>query len=122
MYRGKELLNELADPVLGSQPHHKRLHRRVIAILVATVTLDVFATAVIYGFHGVQRSWSLKALGNAAVWSTSQLLAGGSSLTAKSWQAHVFEVALELWAITAVAALAASVTVFLHQSDRLRGG
>lgn len=120
VYRARELLNELADPVRGSQPHHKRLHRRVIAILVATLVLDVFASALIYLFHGIENSRSLNALANAAVWSSSQLLAGGSSLSVTSWLAHVLEVALELWAITAVAALAASVTVFLHHSDTLR--
>jgi hypothetical protein len=117
MYSLRDLARELVDPVRGDKPHHERLHRRVLAILTATLCLEVAATLLMFSFHGLEKSRSLDELGDAAVWSASQLLAGGSSLSTSSFIGHVLEVVLELWALTFVAALAASVAAFLQQND-----
>jgi hypothetical protein len=117
MYQTRELLAEIAEPVRGAHPHHKRLHRRVAAIAAATACLDVIATLLMYLFHGLEPSRTPDELGRAAVWTASQLLTGGSSLSTGSVMGHVLEVVLELWAITVVAALAGSVATFFQQHD-----
>src|SRR5207249_2124939 len=117
MYRPAELLVELVDPFVGHEPHHRRLHRRVAAISVTVAVIDLGVTVAMWAAHGLECVRTISALGDAFVWTTSQLLAGGSSLTATSALAHALEIVLEVFAVTLVAALAASVAAFFLQKD-----
>jgi ABC-type phosphate/phosphonate transport system permease subunit len=79
--------------------------------------LGLLVTWTMWAFHGLEKSRSVEELFECAVWTASQLLTGGSSLQSGSALGHALEVILELWAITVVAALAASVAAFLMQKD-----
>ena len=49
------------------------------------------------------------------VWTASQLLTGGSSLSPSSAETHVVGVVLQVWAVFAIAALAGSFGAFFHR-------
>jgi len=109
---------EIKDPFTTEDTfHHRRLHARVFGILITTLILGFFVTWTMWAFHGLEKSRSMEELLECAVWTASQLLTGGSSLQTGSALGHALEVLLELWAITVVAALAASVAAFLMQKD-----
>jgi hypothetical protein len=109
---------EVKDPFTRRETfHHRRLHARVVGIVVTTLMLGFLVTCTMWAFHGLERSRSVEELLECGVWTASQLLTGGSSLQTGSALGHALEVLLELWAITVVAALAASVAAFLMQRD-----
>jgi len=109
---------EIKDPFTRRETfHHRRLHARVVGVGMATLMVGFFATWTMWAFHGLEKSRSMEELLECAVWTASQLLTGGSSVQTGSALGHALEVLLELWAITVVAALAASVAAFLMQKD-----
>jgi hypothetical protein len=119
--KARAVRDELLDPFVGTDDHHCRLRLRILAILCVVAAVDVAVTGAVWIAGGLGEGRSVTALGHALVWTTSQLLTGGSSLSAKTGLSHALEVLLELLAVTAVASLAASVTAFLQQKDSASG-
>jgi hypothetical protein len=114
---------ELVDLAHGEEPHHRRLRHRLFVIFCALVFVDLVSTVFLWLIHGLMgdKRANLAALWHSFVWTTSQLLTGGSSLSAQREGAHVLEMALELLAVTAVAALAGSTAAFFLQKDAASG-
>jgi hypothetical protein len=54
-------------------------------------------------------------LGTSFIWTTSELLTGGTSVAPGRFWPHYVELVLELWAITAIATLAGSFGSFFQR-------
>jgi succinate dehydrogenase hydrophobic anchor subunit len=89
---------------------HRHLRGRLTALALAIVSLYVVIGAIIWlvGDEGLA-GW------RAFAWTASQLLTGGSSLTAASPAAHALEGVLQIWAVFVIAALAGSFGAFFHR-------
>lgn len=100
--------NEFRDLFLGKEERHRRLHGRLLAILVLSLILDLaIATALFFVDNkgGVYHNF-----GKAFIYTTEQLVTGGSSfpISTTSWWAHGIEVFLDIYMVTVVAAVAGS--------------
>jgi hypothetical protein len=99
----------------GDEERHRRLHGRLLAILVVSLMLDAVVALCLFSLdtfseHGPNSRW--KALG----WTSSQMLVGGSSFTAQSIPGHIVEVALQVYGITVIAAIAGSFASYFLSS------
>jgi hypothetical protein len=101
----------------NSSDSHKRLHARVLLLLMFTLLVDLLAAALI---SKIVKEDNLTTFWTAFIWASSQLLAGGSSLTAMKTGGHWMEVVLEFFDITVVAALAGSFAAFFHERGAAR--
>jgi 3-isopropylmalate dehydratase small subunit len=86
-------------------------------LLLLTGLIDLLLAA----FANALNEEDLSSFWRAFAWTTSQLLAGGSSFGVKSSWGHFLEIVLQLWGITVVAALAGSFAAFFHRRSIERG-
>lgn len=112
----KDMVAEWQSSVVfrGRGPSHRRLHARVLLLLLLTLVVDVLAAllvALVIGEKDLNPPWK------AFVWASSQLLAGGSSLAVTETGGHWVEVVLQFFDITVVAALAGSFAAFFHERE-----
>jgi hypothetical protein len=87
---------------------HHELRGRLLALVLITFILDALAAILMIwlGNHSFRRS---------AVWSTSLLVTGGAALDTGGQRHYRLALALELWAVTAVGAIAGSFGAFFHR-------
>jgi hypothetical protein len=114
LLRKRRFLAELCERLRLDS--HRELRARIRALLVLTVAVDVVAMFLADALNEKQ----LPTRWLAFVWSTSQLLAGGSSLQVSSGRGHFLEIGLQLWGAMAVAALAGSFAAFFHRRSMER--
>jgi hypothetical protein len=100
--------NEFRDLFLGKEERHRRLHGRLLAVLGLSFILDFVVATVLFFVDdkgGVYHNF-----GKALVYTTEQLVTGGSSfpISITSWWAHGLEVFLDIYMVTVVAAVAGS--------------
>jgi hypothetical protein len=88
---------------------HRELGGRFLAIATVSLLLDVAVTTLIW------RTQATGDLRHAFVWTSSELLTGGSGVETHGFWPHYVELTLQGWAITAIAALAGSFGAFFHQ-------
>ena len=106
---------ELRGVLFGDEERHRRLHGRLLAILGVSLVLDAVVALCLFRFDtfsddGHRSLW--KALG----WTSSQMLVGGSSFTAQSIPGHLVEVALQVYGVTVIAAIAGSFASYFLSS------
>ena len=100
----------------GHTRTHALLRSRLTALFLATVILDAVATLLIFLFERHADGTEITNLGDAAFWTTTQLLTVSSQLPNPiSPPARVLDVFLQFWAISAVAILAGSFGAFFHR-------
>ena len=111
--------------VRGDSLTHRFLRARLTLLLVATLVLDAVATVVMYLLEHDKPDSGFHDFGGALFWVSAQLTTVSSQMpNPVTGAGQVLDILLEIWAITVVAALAASLTAFLHARhiERLAGG
>src|SRR3954470_7446497 len=91
--------------LFGRSPMHRRFHGRVVVLFGISVVIFLVATATV---RVVDEDLESKPLTEALAWTASQMVSAGSSVTIGSPWAHLIEVFLQIYSITAIAALAGS--------------
>jgi hypothetical protein len=85
-------------------------------IVIATVLLDAVASVLILLFERHAPGTAITSLGDSVFWTSTQLLTVSSQLPNPiSTPARVFDVFLQAYAISIVAALAGSFGAFFHR-------
>jgi hypothetical protein len=98
--------------------HHRRLLSRLALILIATITIDAVAAGAMYGFEHSAQGSDVTTLGQAAFFTTAQLLTVSSSLrNPVTPGGRVVDLVIELWAVVAVAGSAGAMASFFRSSD-----
>ena len=93
---------------------HARLRGHLTAIIVLTVGIDLVCAVLAYLFEHGARQTQIKTFGSAIFWTTTQLLTVSSQLPNPiSSPGRVLDVFMEMWAVTVIATLAASIGSFL---------
>jgi len=105
---------------------HEVLRSRLTFLLLATVTLDVVATLLMFLLEHDDRRSGFTTLGGALFWTSAQLTTVSSQLpNPVTGLGKVVDIGLEVWSISVVAALAASLATFFtarhHDYLRERG-
>jgi hypothetical protein len=97
---------------------HRRLFARLTLIVIATVALDLIAATAMYLLERNTRGSEIKTFGQAAFFTTVQLLTVSSQIKNPLTPAgRVIDIALELWAVVVVAGSAGAVATFFQSSD-----
>jgi hypothetical protein len=112
---------ELRDTLRGDSMAHAHLRGRVLMLAVCTLAIDIVATLVIWLCERHARGTQIHSVGGALFWTTTQLLTVSSSLANPiSALGRIVDIVLQLWAITAVGALAGSFGAFFHHRSMAR--
>lgn len=113
------LAREVRDVARAGTPTHARLRDTLVAILVATVGIDVICAALALLFEDHAKQTQITGFGDALFWTSTQLLTVSSSIQNPiSTGGRILDVAMEGYAITVVASLAGSVGAFLVKRGR----
>ena len=92
---------------------HSVLRSRLLFLLVATLALDVVATLIMYMLEHHHRGTGFTTLGGAFFWTSAQLTTVSSQMpNPVSPLGKAVDLGLEVWAISVVALLAASMASF----------
>jgi len=102
----------------GEEGRHAILRSRVRVAVAATLVVDVVGTAGIYVLERHARRTEIHSVGDAAFWSTVQLLTISSQLrNPVTGAGRVLDVFLELYAIVVVASLGGMFAAFFRHAD-----
>ncbi len=94
---------EFVDLFRGDEERHRRLHGRLLAILLLSFALDLIIALVMTIVDK-----GLEYFPRAFAWTSSQIVSGGSSYMETSGFGHVAEVFLQIYMVTVIAAVAGS--------------
>jgi hypothetical protein len=106
---------EVGMVVRGESQAHRLLRSRLMFLLAATVLLDAVASVLMYLFEHDHPGSGFDDLGGALFWVSAQLTTVSSQMpNPVTTPGRVLDVALEVWAISVVATLAASLAAFFR--------
>jgi hypothetical protein len=105
----------------AATPTHEHLRSRLVFLFLATIVLDVFASALVLLFERHAEGSEITNYGDSLFWTSTQLLTVSSQLPNPiSTPARVLDVFLQAYAISAVAILAGSFGAFFHRRGNER--
>jgi hypothetical protein len=102
--------------VFGGATHtHALLRSRLTLLFVLTLALDAIGTVLMYLFEHDHSRSDFDDLGGALFWVSAQLTTVSSQMSNPvSTPGRVLDILLEVWAISVVATLAASLAAFFR--------
>jgi hypothetical protein len=102
--------------VLGGRSHtHRILRSRLLFLLIGTLALDAVATVLMYLFERDDPGSGFDDLGGALFWVSAQLTTVSSQMpNPVTTPGRALDLVLEVWAISVVATLAASLAAFFR--------
>ena len=107
---------EFRDVLRAASPTHRRLRDALVAILVATVGVDLFCAIAAFLLERHAHQTQIHTFGSAAFWTTTQLLTVSSQITNPiSVGGRILDVFMEIYAITVIATLAGAFGSFLQK-------
>ena len=105
---------EVRDVTRARTATHGRLRDRLVAIVVATIGVDLVCAVLALVFERHAKQTQVTSFGSALFWTTTQLLTVSSSVANPITTAgRVLDVLMELYAITVVSTMAGSVGAFM---------
>jgi hypothetical protein len=97
----------------GSSHTHRLLRGRLVFLLLWTVAIDAAATVLMYVFEHRRPDSGFHDLGGALFWVSAQLTTVSSQMpNPVTTPGRVLDIVLEIWAVSVVAALGASLASF----------
>ena len=112
------VLEELRRLVTWSE-RHRRLLARVLIAFALSVVVDLACAALMWSFESGLKGSEIHGFGDAVFFATVQILTVSSSLKNPVTSAgQIVDVALELWAIFIVTAVAGSFASFFRSGDQ----
>jgi hypothetical protein len=109
------MASEVEMVARGASPTHLALRSRLMFLIVATLALDAAGTALMYVLEHADRRSGFHDLFGAFFWVSAQLTTVSSQLPNPVTTAgRVVDLVLEVWAVTVVAFLAASLASFFR--------
>ena len=107
---------ELRAVLRAETPTHRRYRDHLSVIVVATIGVDLVCTVLAYLLY-LHSAWTgIHTLGSAFFWTSTQLLTVSSSLKdTVSFAGRALDIFMEAYAITVIAALAASTGAFIQK-------
>jgi len=119
------MANEVGMVVRGDSPTHRVLRSRLAFLVMATLALDVVGTAAMYALEHADRRSGFHDWGGALFWVSTQLTTISSQLpNPVTTGGRLVDVLLQVWAVSVVATLAASLASFFlaRHHERVASG
>ncbi len=117
--------HEIRRVLRGETHAHLMLRSRLTVLLVATLLLDAGATVLMYLFEHDDAGSGFHTVGGALFWVSAQLTTVSSQMpNPVTTPGRILDIVLEVWAISVVATLAASLAAFFRARhwDAVGGG
>lgn len=112
----RQALSELHKVARAATRTHQRLRDRLVAIALATLGIDLICAVAAFLLERHAAQTEIKTFGSAFFWTSTQLLTVSSQLKNPiTTGGRVLDVFMEAYAITVIAALAASMGTFVHK-------
>jgi hypothetical protein len=112
----RRLGREAGAVVRADTATHLHLRERLVGIWLVTLFIDVAGSALVYVFEHGKAANGIQTVGDAVFWTTAQLLTVSSQMpNPVTAGGKVVDLFLEIWAISAVTALAGSFGAFFHR-------
>jgi hypothetical protein len=109
-------LSETRKVARAATRTHRRLRDRLVGIALLTLGVDLICAVAAFFLERHADGTEIKTLGSAFFWTSTQLLTVSSQMKNPiSTGGRVLDVFMEAYAITVIAALAASMGAFLHK-------
>ena len=116
-----ESVGEVGRILRAETTTHAHFRQRLVAIAAVTVAVDLVCSVLVLLLERHEPGTQITGYASALFFSTTQLLSVSSSFANPLTGAgQVLDVAMELYAITVVAALAGSTSAFLHRRSTER--
>jgi len=113
----RQLGREVRDVGRARTDTHGRLRDRVVAIIVATIGVDLTCAVLALAFE--KNRGQIHSFGSALFWTSTQLLTVSSQFTnPHTTPGRILDVAMEAYAISVVASLAAVMGAFMLRRAR----
>jgi hypothetical protein len=107
---------EFRDVLRAATPTHRRLRDTVVAIVLATIGVDLFCTIAAFLLERHAHQTEIHTLGSAAFWTTTQLLTVSSQIINPiSVGGRLLDIFMEFYAISVIATLAGALGSFLQK-------
>jgi hypothetical protein len=109
------MATEVRMVLRGESRTHRFLRARLTFLIGATLLLDAVATVAMYMLEHDHRGSGFDDVGGALFWVSAQLTTVSSQMSNPvTTPGRVLDLALEVWAISVVATLAASLAAFFR--------
>jgi hypothetical protein len=106
---------EVRMVVRGESLAHRFLRARLMFLVLATLALDAVATIAMYALEHDRADSGFHSLGGALFWVSAQLTTVSSQMpNPVTTPGRVLDIVLQVWAISVVATLAASLAAFFR--------
>jgi voltage-gated potassium channel len=113
------VVREELERLMGWEERHRRLVSRLAIALGLTLVVDVIGAVLVWRLERHAHGTEIHGLGDAFFFATVQLLTISSQIKNPLTAAgRVVDVALEVWGIAVVAAMAGSFSAFFVGGDR----
>ena len=100
------------------EERHRRLIARLLLVLLTTLMVDAVGSVLIYFFERHAQGTEVKSFGDAAFFTTVQLLTVSSQIKNPLTAAgRIVDVFLEVWAVIVVAGSAGAIASFFQSGD-----
>jgi len=97
---------------------HRRLIARLVLVLIATLVVDAIGSVAIYFLERHARGTEITSFGDAAFFTTVQLLTVSSQIkNPLTTGGRVVDIVLEVWAVIVVAGSAGAIASFFQSGD-----
>jgi hypothetical protein len=104
--------------LLSYEEQHRRLVARLVLVVIATGVVDVIGSVTMYALERGAKGTEIRTFGQAVFFTTVQLLTVSSQIKNPLTAAgRVVDIALELWAVVAVAGSAGAIASFFQSCD-----
>lgn len=114
-------IGEVSRVLRGETTTHVHFRERLLAIAAVTIVVDLVCSVLVLLLERHVSGTQITGYSSALFFSTTQLLSVSSSLANPLTGAgQVLDVAMEVYAITVVAAVAGSTSAFLHRRSQER--
>jgi hypothetical protein len=112
----RHLGREAQAVATGKTVTHLHLRQRLAAVFAGSVVIDLVAAVAIYFLERGRTATGIHTFGDALFWTSAQLLTVSSQMpNPVTTGGKIIDLFLELWAITAVTAVAGSFGAFFHR-------
>ena len=107
---------EFRDVLRAATVTHRRLRDQLVAIIVATVSVDLLFAIAAFLLERHSQQTEIKTFGSAAFWTTTQMLTVSSQIKNPiSVGGRLLDVFMEIYAISVIATLAGAFGSFLQK-------
>ncbi|HTE60032.1 MAG TPA: hypothetical protein VK631_06745 [Solirubrobacteraceae bacterium] len=111
----RHMASEVRMVLRGESHTHRILRSRLTFLVAATLLIDAVATVLMYVFEHDHRNSGFDDVGGALFWVSAQLTTVSSQMpNPVTTPGRVLDIMLEVWAISVVATLAASLAAFFR--------